>query len=408
MGELQELIERHCPDGVEYKSLGELGTFYRGSSFQKKHFVEEGEPCIHYGQVHTQYNLSTDHVISYLDPVFAAKMKRAKPGDLIIATTSEDDEAVGKAIAWMGDTDVVVSNDAYIYSHCLDPMYMAYIFASDLYQQPKLKYVTGTKVRRVHEKNISKIVVPVPPIEVQREIVRLLDAYTAAHDALVAKLTEDYAIQEATFEMLLSGAFSSLENVTWATLSDVSRSVMSGGTPSKSHPEYYGGDHLWLRTQEVDFCEVTTTGKTITDAGLKNSAAKLIPAGCLIVAMYGATAAKVAVNAVPMTTNQACCNLELDDERVLVWYAFYWMMLNYEKLKAMGRGSQSNISASIVKDFKIPVVSIAEQAELVALMDEMRGLTGETKSTILREIELREAQLAEFRNQILSFPEKAA
>lgn len=173
---------------VKRMALGEVGVFIRGSSFQKKHFVEDGVPCIHYGQVHTKFNIATDEVVSYLDEGFAAKMKRAQPGDLIIATTSEDDDAVGKAVAWVGDTDVVVSNDAYIYRHELDPKYMAYVFASDLFQKPKRQYITGTKVRRLNGQNMSKIVIPVPPVEVQRGIVRILDEYTTAHDELAVRI----------------------------------------------------------------------------------------------------------------------------------------------------------------------------------------------------------------------------
>lgn len=202
MSRLQKLIQKLCPDGVEYKTLGEVGVFIRGSSFQKKHFVENGVPCIHYGQVHTKFNIATDEVVSYLDEGFAAKMKRAQPGDLIIATTSEDDDAVGKAVAWVGDTDVVVSNDAYIYRHELDPKYMSYVFASDLFQKPKRQYITGTKVRRLNGQNMSKIVIPVPPIEVQREVVRVLDEYTAAHDELVRKLEEETALREQQLSLV--------------------------------------------------------------------------------------------------------------------------------------------------------------------------------------------------------------
>lgn len=171
--------------------LGEIGVFMRGSSFQKKHFVEQGVPCIHYGQIHTLFNIATDQAVSSLDEGFASKMRRAQPGDLIIATTSEDDDAVGKAVAWIGDTDVVVSNDAYVFRHALDPKYVAYFFASDLFQQSKRQYITGTKVRRLSDKSMSRIRIPIPPIEVQREVVRILDGYTTAHDKLLKQINKD-------------------------------------------------------------------------------------------------------------------------------------------------------------------------------------------------------------------------
>lgn len=202
-----------CREGAVYKALGDVGVFMRGSSFQKKHFADDGTPCIHYGQVHTRFNIATDEVVSYLDESFAAKMKRAQPGDLIIATTSEDDDAVGKAIAWLGDTDVVVSNDAYIYRHELDPKYMAYVFASDLFQEPKRQYITGTKVRRLNDKSMSKIVIPVPPIEVQREVVRVLDDYTSAYDKFMRQVIEERAARDQQIALVRNQLLSFPEKV---------------------------------------------------------------------------------------------------------------------------------------------------------------------------------------------------
>lgn len=85
--------------------------------------------------------------------------------------------------------------------------------------------------------------------------------------------------------------------------------VTSGGTPSTKRDEFYGGDIPWLRTQEIIFEPIWDTEIKLTEAGLKGSAAKWIPENSVIVAMYGASAGRVAVNKVPLTTNQACCNL---------------------------------------------------------------------------------------------------
>src|SRR3989337_2249617 len=67
-------------------------------------------------------------------PVLANRLRHARTGDLVIATTSEDDEAVGKAVAWLGTDNVAVSSDAYIYRHSLDPKYVAYFFQSEQFQ----------------------------------------------------------------------------------------------------------------------------------------------------------------------------------------------------------------------------------------------------------------------------------
>lgn len=83
------------------------------------------------------------------------------------------------------------------------------------------------------------------------------------------------------------------DGVDWKKIQDVCKSIVSGGTPSTSKADYYNGNIPWLRTQEVDWRDIYDTGIKITEAGLKNSSAKLIPVNCVIVAMYGATAAKV-------------------------------------------------------------------------------------------------------------------
>ena len=89
--------------------------------------------------------------------------------------------------------------------------------------------------------------------------------------------------------------------VEYKTIKDVCKKICSGGTPKSSVTEYYGGTIPWLRTQEVDFCDIYDTDIKITEEGYNNSAAKLIPVNCVIVAMYGATAAKVGINKIPLT-----------------------------------------------------------------------------------------------------------
>ena len=83
--------------------------------------------------------------------------------------------------------------------------------------------------------------------------------------------------------------------VEWKKIKDVCVNIWSGGTPSTSHKEYYNGNIPWLRTQEVDWDDILDTEIKITEEAIENSSAKMIPSNCVIVAMYGATAAKVAI-----------------------------------------------------------------------------------------------------------------
>ncbi len=138
-------------------------------------------------------------------------------------------------------------------------------------------------------------------------------------------------------EKLLGGA-----KVTWKTLEDISVKISSGGTPKTGVAEYYDGDIPWLRTQEVDFDEIWDTGVKITEAGLKNSSAKWIPENCVIIAMYGATVGKIGINKIPMATNQACANIQLDEKTANYRYVFHFLAMQYEYIKSLGSGSQTN------------------------------------------------------------------
>jgi type I restriction enzyme S subunit len=168
MSHIDKLISKLCPKGVEFKSLGEVGVFIRGNGLQKKDLAGAGVGAIHYGQIHTHYGTSATATKSFVIDSLATKLRKARPGDLVIATTSEDDEAVAKAVAWVGTEEVAVSGDAYIYRHRLEPKYVSYFFQSTQFQDQKRRHITGTKVRRVSGDSLAKIRIPTPPLEIQR------------------------------------------------------------------------------------------------------------------------------------------------------------------------------------------------------------------------------------------------
>ena len=157
--------------------------------------------------------------------------------------------------------------------------------------------------------------------------------------------------------------------VEWKKIKDVCSNICSGGTPNTKNRDYYYGDIPWLRTQEVDWGNIYDTEIKISQKGLDNSSAKIIEKDCVIVAMYGATAAKVAINKIPLSTNQACCNLKINKDISCYRYVYYWLCKEYHKLKALGEGSQNNISGLKIKDYPIPIPSLSEQNRIVLILD---------------------------------------
>jgi len=208
---------------------------------------------------------------------------------------------------------------------------------------------------------------------------------------------------------------SQLNKVEWKALGDIAVKISSGGTPKTGVAEYYNGDIPWLRTQEVNFGEIWNTGIKITEAGLKNSSAKWIPENCVIVAMYGATVGKIGINKIPMTTNQACANIELDNNTTDYRYVFHYLSSQYEYIKSLGAGSQTNINAGIVKKLQIPIPcpdnpekSLAIQGEIVRILDKFDTLTNSISEGLPREIELRQKQYEYYRDLLLNFPKPEA
>ena len=180
--------------------LGSLGTFVRGNGLQKKDLQESGNPVIHYGQVFTRYGLYEDKTLSYANDEVYNKLRKAEKGNLVIATTSENDEDVCKALAWLGETPAGISGDAYIYRHEMNPKYVSYFFTTHDFQRQKLRHITGTKVRRVSGKNLETIEIPLPPLEEQQRIVDILDRFDALTSSLSEGLPAELAARRSQYE----------------------------------------------------------------------------------------------------------------------------------------------------------------------------------------------------------------
>lgn len=163
-------------------------------------------------------------------------------------------------------------------------------------------------------------------------------------------------------------------------LEKICTDVYSGGTPSSGNEDYYGGDIPWLRTQEVVFNNIWDTEIRITETGLKNSSAKLVPENSVIVAMYGNSAGRVAVNKIPLTTNQACCNLLINEDLADYRYIFYSLKHNYLALKSQAKGAaQNNLNASQVKGFKVPMPDKNAQIEIANILSKYDDLIENNK-----------------------------
>lgn len=178
---------------------------------------------------------------------------------------------------------------------------------------------------------------------------------------------------------------------TYKKVGDVFKTY-SGGTPIKSHKEYYeNGDIPWIRSGEICRKYITESEKFITRAGLENSSAKFFPVDTVLVAMYGATAAQVGILKIKATSNQAVCGI-LPNENFISEFVYYWFKLIESDLASQAQGgAQPNISQEKIKKVEFPIISLSEQERIVERLDAAFAQIDELKSNA-------ERQLAEARN----------
>lgn len=161
-------------------------------------------------------------------------------------------------------------------------------------------------------------------------------------------------------------------------IDDLCLYITSGGTPKATNLQYYdNGTIPWMKTGEIHKGYIYNTETHITQEALKNSSAKLIPANSIIIAMYGdgGTAGNVAINKIPLSTNQACCNLVVNSEICNYQYLYFFLKGSYNDLVALkSGGSQQNLNGKTIKEFKILLPALPIQniiASILSAYDEL-------------------------------------
>lgn len=176
--------------GWEVKTFGELGTIERGAGISKKDFVDEGLPCIHYGQLHTILGPTTKRHYASIPKSLLPKYKIAHTGDLIMAITSEDVEGSCKSTAWLGDYDIVIGSDAAILHHEQNGTFLSYYTMTKAFFNEKAKYAKGFKVTHISTKEIESIPVYLPPLSLQQEFANRIEAIDKQKQKIISTIND--------------------------------------------------------------------------------------------------------------------------------------------------------------------------------------------------------------------------
>ncbi len=404
MNKIKQLIEKYCPDGVEYKKLGEIGTFERGKNIQKTDFLDEGFPCIHYGQIYTYYNLFTSKTIKFVDTVVASKATIAHPGDVIITTTSENMEDVGTPLGWLGNTDVAISGHSVVFHHQQDTKYVTYFIASSPFAEQKKRYARGAKVIDIKATDLEKIEIPVPPLPVQHEIVRILDSFTSLEAELEAELEarrkqyEYYRDQLLSFKHLSGGGKSEVE---WKTLGDIGEVCMCKRI-MKNQTNAEGC---------IPFYKIGTFGKK-ADAFISEELYEeykqkysFPQKGEVLISAAGTIGRAVIYDGEPAYFQDSNIVWIANDESlVLNKYLYYFYSVADWRLEG---GTIKRLYNNNLKAVKIPIPPLSVQRRIVSILDRFESLVNDITTGLPAEIAARRQQYEYYRDQLLTFKRKA-
>jgi type I restriction enzyme S subunit len=214
--------------------------------------------------------------------------------------------------------------------------------------------------RSISKGTFSSIEVSLPSLSDQRRVVTILHSIQEVR-------RQQKVVLRSLSSMRTSLAGQLLFDAGWqlGALGDHS-TISSGGTPSRSKPEYWGGTIPWVKTAEVRYETIKSTGETITEAGLEGSSAKVYPAGTVLMAMYGegATRGRIARLGIDAAVNQACAAI-IPDSDLEPGFLYQCLAHSYDAVRTLSHGShQKNLSASLLKRFSIPLPDLDAQRSI--------------------------------------------
>ena len=384
MNKLEELIKEYCPDGVEYKELSEFLKIKNGSDYKE---LGMGDIPV-YG---------SGGIMTYVD-----KAAYDKPSVLIPRKGSIDKLYYVDTPFWNVDTifyteiDITKAIPRYVY-HCLLREHLE-------------QYNTAGGVPSLTQKVLNKVKIPLPPLEVQREIVKILDDFTLLTAELTAELTahrkqyEYYRDKLLSFDVHRGGT----DSVEWMTLRGIGN--WSGGkTPSMSNSLYWkNGVIPWITSKDMKSPTLSDTQDHITQFAISDASMTLYPPNSIaIVTRSGILKHTFPVAFIPFkTTINQDIKILVPNKSILPRFAFHLLQGKgneiLTKTKKQG-GTVDSLDFQKILDYKVPIPSLEIQEKIVSVLDNFDAICSDLSIGLPAEIEARQKQYEYYRDALLSF-----
>ena len=395
MSRIDELISKFCPKGIPFYSLGELGKFYGGITGKSKDdFIDGTAKFITYRNVYSNSALNLNpedrvkiehgekqRTLEYCDVIFTGSSETLDECGLSSVVTKEPDEPL------------------YLNSFCFifrfnDPSVMLPDFSKHLFRSADLRYqivktASGVTRFNVSKKLMEKVTIPVPPIEVQREIVRILDNFTELTAELTAELTTELTARKKQYEFYRDKLLALPNDVEYKTLPDIShncdrqrRPITKGNREAGAYP-YYGASGI------VDY---------VADYIFDGEYLLISEDGANLLAR--STPIAFSISGKNWVNNHAHV-IHFDFPEMRKYVEIYFNSIDLSKY--ISGGAQPKLNQDNLSKIPIPVPSLPEVKRIVNILTKFDTLCNDLNSGLPAEIEARRKQYEYYRNKLLSF-----
>lgn len=248
-----------------------------------------------------------------------------------------------------------------------DSLYLHYGLLKHSVRSDIVSRAVGLTMASINTKILGETELSLPPLNEQHSIASALTSIDNLISSLGKLIEKKKNIKQGAMQQLLSGKIRLKEFTepwVYRKISEIA-TTSSGGTPSRSIPNYYYGDIKWFTTIELKDNYLYDSVEHITREALNNSSAKMFSANTILMAMYGATIGKLGVLKEPSTTNQACCAIKCKD--IVEIFLFYILLYNRKSIIEKGCGAgQPNISQAIVNELSFLVPPCEKEQQAIA------------------------------------------
>lgn len=356
--------------------IGEIFDFKNGLN-KGKEFFGFGTPIVNYTDVYHNSGIKAEDVKGKVS-LSKEEIRRfeVRKNDVFFTRTSETPEEVGLSAVLLEDIqDCVFSgfvlrgrpkNDRLVGEYC------KYCFSTKHVREEIIKNCTYTTRALTNGKVLSAIEIPVPLKEEQTEIAVVLSAFEQYIDDLAELIEKKKGIRDGALVDLVSGktritGFSSERKE--YSINDITRSVITGGTPSTARQEYYGGNIPWIASTEIHQKRITKPTTYITELGLQNSSAKIAPEKSVLIALagQGKTRGTAAYLTKPMALNQSLAALVTNEKcnSEFLYYLIESMYLSLRELSS-GDGGRGGLNKKLIKGVLVTIPVDVDEQEAIA------------------------------------------